>query len=253
MKPTSWPFRVLRFRFPSLLSTLGTRVDMLVLIIGAMVTLYGLALLLQPEAILNGQPGLSPGGLALYQLGMTSGAVWELGWWWTVVPAIYLHGGLVYLVTSVLYVYALGVAVVDIYGHARMFVLFNVAGVSGFLASNVVSGTPSIGPSGAYIGLAVGLLLYGRRSGASAIAGWLWWCCVAFVIFVTLASFALAGLNGWANVGGLVGGWIAALLLYRNDESSENMIIRGLQIAFVIALVVGVSLSFLQVTSSLGE
>jgi rhomboid protease GluP len=224
---------------------------MLLFVIGAMVTLYGLALLLQPEAILRDQRGLSPGGRALYQLGMTGGVSWELGWWWTIVTAIYLHAGLLHLVTNLLYVYALGAAVVEIYGHPRMFVLFNIAGASGFLLSNVAAGAPSVGASGGYAGLAAGLLLYGRRRGTSAIVPWLWWCCVGMAIFTALSSHILPQVNGWALTGGLIGGWVAALLLGPKDIRRESITVLALQLVFSTTLVVGVVLSFLETTSIL--
>ena len=50
-------------------SVIGTRLDQITLIVGATVTLYVLALLLQPEAIMEASGFLSilsPGGRALY-------------------------------------------------------------------------------------------------------------------------------------------------------------------------------------------
>ena len=68
---------------PVLRSVIGSRLDLITLIVGACVTLYALGLLLQPEALLQGQgllSFLSPSGRALFQLGMTGGVAWELGW-----------------------------------------------------------------------------------------------------------------------------------------------------------------------------
>ena len=247
MDPTSW-LSVLRGRFYVFLSTSGIRVNMLSVIIVAMVTLYGLALLLQPDAILR---GLSPGGRVLYQLGMTGGIAWELGWWWTLVTAVYLHGGLFHLVVNLLYVYALGAAVVATYGHARMFVLFNVAGTSGYLLSNVASGAPSIGASGGYAGLAAGLLLYGHRRGRSVIAPWIWWCCLGVVILSVFVTSIIPQSNGWALLGGLIGGWIVALFLSPKDRCQESTLVLALQLVFVATLVLGVALSFWRVSSIL--
>ena len=254
MNPTSRLTRLLPRQAYTLLSAFGTRVDMVALIIGVMVTLYALALLVQPGAIFRQQELLlSPGGRALYQFGMTGGRAWDLGWWWTIVTAIYLNGGLFSIVWNVVYTYAIGRAVADVYGHARMFVLFNVAGASGFLLSNEVSGAPTIGGSGALFGMTAGLLLYGRRRGASVIAPWLWWCCVGMIIFLALSSLVPSelNLNGWSNVGGLMGGWVSALLLCPRDESRESRTVQMLQLVLVAVLVVGVGLSFYNVTGIL--
>ena len=61
---------------PALKQVFGGRLDLITLILGACITLYALALLLQPEAIMQGGgllSILSPGGRALYMLGMTGG------------------------------------------------------------------------------------------------------------------------------------------------------------------------------------
>ena len=31
---------------------------------------------------------------------MTGGIAWELGWWWTLVTATYLHGGLLHICST---------------------------------------------------------------------------------------------------------------------------------------------------------
>ena len=157
---------------PFLRSLVGARLDLIVLIIGACLTLYALALLLQPEAIFSGSGFLtilSPGGRALYQLGMTGGVAWELGWWWTLLTATYLHGGLLHIAFNVMWIRNLGPAAAEVYGPARTFVLFNAAAAAGFLLSNEMSGAPTIGASGAIFGLLAALIVYGRKRGSSVM------------------------------------------------------------------------------------
>ena len=55
---------------------------------------------------------LSPGTRALYQLGMTGGVAWREGWWWTLLTAIYLHGGLLHIFFNLMWMRNLGPAVV---------------------------------------------------------------------------------------------------------------------------------------------
>ncbi|HIA50242.1 MAG TPA: rhomboid family intramembrane serine protease, partial [Acidobacteria bacterium] len=91
---------------PVLQRLVGHKLDLFSLIVATCVSLYAIALLLQPEAItqLRGILSfLSPGQRALYQLGMTGGVAWQLGWWWTLFTAIYLHGGLLHIVFNVMW------------------------------------------------------------------------------------------------------------------------------------------------------
>ena len=119
---------------PGLQRLVGHSLDLFSLIVATCVTLYAIALLLQPEAItqLRGMLSiLSPGGRALYQLGMTGGLAWQLGWWWTLFTAIYLHGSLLHIVFNVMWIRNLGPSVTEVFGPARAFVLFNLGGAFG--------------------------------------------------------------------------------------------------------------------------
>ncbi len=147
---------------PMLQSLIGRRLDLISAIVTTCVALFGVALLLQPEAITNPRglmSLLSPGTRALYQLGMTGGLAWQDGWWWTMFTAIYLHGGLLHIVFNVMWIKNLGPVAIEVYGPARTFVLFTVAGAFGFLLSNSFSPAPSIGASGSIFGLLAALMV----------------------------------------------------------------------------------------------
>ena len=235
---------------PFLRTLLGVRLDLIALIVGAVVTLYALALLLEPEAIMNSSgllSILSPGGRALYQLGMTGGVAWQLGWWWTLLTAIYLHGGLLHIVFNVMWIRNLGPVAADAYGPARTFVLFNVAGAGGFLVSNVMSGAPTIGASGAIFGLLAGLIVYGRKRGASMLTQQLWQWAIILGIF----GFIMPSVNNWAHGGGFAGGWLAAHLMGFSDEHRESTGVLLGSLALIVLTAIGFGLSFFKVTGIL--
>ena len=228
----------------------GAKLDLITLVLGACVTLYALALLLQPEAIL--QPSsllsfLSPGSRALYQLGMTGGVAWQRGWWWTLLTAIYLHGGLLHIFFNVMWIRNLGPLATEVYGPARTFVLFNIAGVSGFFASNVMSGVPTIGASGAIFGLLAALIVYGQKRGSSMMSNQLWQWAVVLFIF----GFLMPGINNWAHGGGFAGGWVTAHLMGFSDEQRESTGVLMASLALLLLTVVGFGLSFMKVTEIL--
>jgi membrane associated rhomboid family serine protease len=235
---------------PGLQKWIGRRLDLVGVIVGACIILYVTALVLQPEAILH--PAgfldiLAPGSRALYQLGMTGGLAWDQRWWWTLLTAIYLHGSLLHIFFNVMWIRNLGPAVVEYWGPARSFIIFNVAGVVGFLVSNFITGHPSIGASGAIFGYLAALIVYGRRVGHSALTAQVWqWAIIIFVM-----GFVMSSVNNWAHAGGFAGGWIASSAMRPLAERREGRAAMVLALLLALLTVAGVVLSFVRVTSIL--
>jgi rhomboid protease GluP len=227
----------------------GQRLDLIAVIVMGCVGLYVASLVLQPEAILqmNGLFSiLSPGQRALYQLGMTGGVAWREGWWWTVLTAIYLHGGLLHIFFNVMWIRSLGPQVTEVFGPARAFVIFSIAGAAGFVLSNVVSGSPSIGASGSIFGLLAALIVYGRKRGGSMMTMQLWqWAAVMFAM-----GFFMGGVNNWAHAGGFAGGWVTAQAM-RFSEKRESRGVQLLALSLLALTAAGVVLSFIKVTGLL--
>ena len=134
---------------------------------------------------------------------MTGGIAWQQGWWWTIFSAIYLHGSLLHIFFNLMWVRQLGPNVTEVYGPARSFIIFTVGGAAGFLASNLLSGAPTIGASGSIFGLLAALIVYGRRRRIAMLSAQLWqWAIIMFVM-----GFMMSGVNNWAHLGGFAGGW----------------------------------------------
>jgi len=242
---------------PRLQRLFGRKLDLNAVITGACVTLYVVALAIQPSAIFHPPGGggglgllfniLSPGTRALYQLGMTGGIAWQQGWWWTIFSAIYLHGGLLHIFFNLMWVRQLGPNVTEVYGPGRAFVIFTVAGATGFLASNLLSGAPTIGASGSIFGLLAALIVYGRRRGISTLSAQLWqWAIVLFVM-----GFFMSGVNNWAHLGGFGGGWLAAMAMRFDDEKRETPMVQVLALVLLAVTAFAVVMSFVNVTKLL--
>ena len=141
----------------------------------------------------------------------------------------------------------LGPAAAEVYGPARTFVLFNVAGASGFLLSNEMSGAPTIGASGAIFGLLAALIVYGRKRGSSVMTQQLWQWAIILGVF----GFIMPSVNNWAHGGGFAGGWIAAHLMGFSDEHRESTRVLLAALALIAVTAVGIGLSFYNVTGIL--
>ena len=235
---------------PALQRIVGRQLDLVGLIVMTCITVYAVALLLQPEAILSGgglMSILSPGNRALYQLGMTGGVAWSLGWWWTLLTASYLHGNLLHIFFNMMWVRNLAPAAADVYGPARTFVLFNVSGVAGFYLSNVMTGAPTVGASAGIFGLLAALIVYGRKRGSSTMSAQLW----QWALILGLFGFIMPSVNNWAHGGGFAGGWVAAHLMGFSDEQRESTGVIVSALTLIAITAVGFGLSFVRVTEIL--
>ncbi len=241
LRPGLWGFG------PALGRLVGT-LDPMAIAVAGCVLLYVVALLIDlPQALrFRGMMGiLSPSPRALMILGMTGGEAWNRGHIWTLLSAIYLHGGLLHIFFNVMWIRDVGPAVAEIYGPARAFALFNIAGAAGFLASNMLSGAPTVGASGAIFGLLAALIVHGRRAGRSLLTSQvLAWAGILFVF-----GFVMPGINNIAHAGGFAGGWIAATAMGAGVRGREAT---GAQLLALVSGILSVAAVILSVASAFG-
>src|SRR5829696_4612981 len=159
---------------------------------------------------------LGPGSRSLFLFG-ASGAIPVVVYdrWWTILSAGWLHGGALHIIFNIMWVRNLGPAVGDLYGAARMIIIYTIAGASGFLLSSLagayipplpfLSGAQfTVGASAPIFGLLGALVYYGRRGGSSMVRS------EAMSYAVTLFVFGLimpgGGVDNFAHAGGFGGG-----------------------------------------------
>jgi rhomboid protease GluP len=152
---------------------------------------------------------------------MTGSYAWARGRWWTLITAIYLHGGLLHLLFNLLWIHQLTPAVEETFGRARLVLIFTASGVAGYALSNLVGVGFSVGASGAVFGLLGALVYYGRARGG-------WFGVAVFrqygqwAILLLVLGFFMPGVNNLAHLGGLGGGYLAALALGYGERASER-------------------------------
>ena len=109
----------------------------------------------------------APSNRALWAFGAAGAIPWQAGHWWTLLTAIYLHGGLLHILFNVLWIRQLGPEVEELYGPARLVVIFTVSGVAGFVASNAFGVPFTIGASGSIFGLLGAMVAFGQKRGGA--------------------------------------------------------------------------------------
>jgi len=232
------------------LRSLGQDMGFVPLVMGATIILYALSLLLS-----RGQMQmmtLSPDGRILFLLG-SSGAVpvFEAGRWWTLLTAGWLHGGVLHIFFNVLWIRQLGPAVAELYGPARMIIIYTLSSVAGFALSSIAGeflwwmpvyflrgAQYTVGASAAIFGLLGAAVYYGRRTGSSHASR----IGLQYALIMGIFGLIFPGVDNYAHAGGFAGGYLTSMLLDPlKPERVDHMIGAALcLIATLIAVVASV-------------
>lgn len=194
-------------------------------IISLNVGMYILSILMSPASVgFSGNPlrFLSPGSNSLLLLGATGTIpIEQLHRWWSLLSANYLHGSILHILFNMIALWQIGPTVIQEYGAYRMFSIFTVSGVGGFLTSYLAGVPFTIGASAAIMGLIGAGLYFGKSRGGAygqvifrQMGGW--------VIGIFIFSFLVPGINNWAHGGGLLCGAAAGFLLGYREKGEES-------------------------------
>lgn len=190
---------------------------------------------------------LSPSVPSLFLFG-ASGAVPVFGYrrWWTVLSAAWLHAGVLHILFNMLWVRDLAPAVARLYGPGRAVILYTVAAITGFALSSGMGALPflprilggagfTVGASAPIFGLIGALLYYGRRGGSAMIGQQAKGLALTMLLF----GFIMPGVDNWAHLGGLAGGYAAAKVLDPLEpERGDHVIAAAVCLLLTLASVV---------------
>ena len=146
--------------------------------------------------------------------------------YYRIITCLFLHFGIEHLLNNMVMLGALGWNLELEIGKVRFFVIYFVSGIAGNILSlfyDLSTENPAVsaGASGAIFGL-MGALLYvvilnrgrlGRLSGRGMLI------MVALSLYF---GFASSGVDNFAHIGGLVSGFILAIILYRKKKTYEG-------------------------------
>lgn len=193
----------------------------------------------------------SPSPIALLNLGASgSFPVFGLGRWWTVLSAGWLHANLIHILFNMMSARDLIPLTAHLYGGARTVIIYVLASVAGFAASSAANvflspflprflagGRLTIGASAAIFGLIGAALYYGRRGGSTALQAHAKQWAVGGLLF----GFFIPGIDNWAHLGGLGGGYLASRWLDPMTPERGNHVLAALVLLALTGVAVVVS------------
>jgi rhomboid protease GluP len=227
--------------FAPVLRGLGNDLGFISIVTGGTIILYVLSLVMSRDGT---SIGLTPSPGALMILG-ASGAVpvFQVGWWWTVLTAGWLHGGVLHIFFNVLWIRQLGPEIANLYGAGRMVIIYTIAGIVGFTLSSVLGlvhipffGAPlPVGASASIFGFLGALVHYGRRTGSTHARQ----MGLQYALFMGIMGFVFSGVDNAAHVGGFTGGYLASLILdpLKKERADHVLIAIGLLALTLVAII----------------
>lgn len=219
---------------PQLQALFRDHLDPVSLTVGACLLFYGLSIIADPRCVHTGVDldfG-APSSGALAMLGMTGRFAIDRGHWWTLLTATFLHGSLLHIAFNMSWVRSLAPRAVEEFGPGRAIIIYVLSGAGCFLLSNLVTGAPTIGASGAVFGLMGALLAFGKRRGGTFGAA-LRREMLIWAGFMFLLGAAMSGVNNTGHLGGFLTGLVLGFVLPYKDRQREA---RGSQLGALVLL-----------------
>jgi len=191
---------------------------------------------------------LIPTGTVQIAWGSNFGPYTTDGEWWRLLPSLFLNFGMLHLLVNLWGLGTFGPLAERLFGKWTYLLIYLSAGLVAGVAS--LAARPDVnlaGPSAAIMGVIGALLavaLRGRRSYPMSILRSIRKPALVFTGIVFAFGFAHKGIDNAANVGGLITGFVAGLLLFRlADEHQQSSFRRALLYAsasvILVALLLG--------------
>jgi rhomboid protease GluP len=246
--------------FAPALRALGGDLGFVPFAIGACAIIFALTLVFSQGQIgMGGFLGfLSPNNLALFTFG-ASGAIpiFQFDRWWTVLSAGWLHGGLMHIFFNMYALRVLAPATSELYGPGRMVIIYVTSSVAGFALSSFAGefiprlnflifsfgGSDfTVGASASIAGLIGAILYYGHRSGSGQAREY----AKTYIIMFVVMGFLMRGIDNYAHLGGVLGGYATGRLLdplkpERVDHIVIALVCLGVSLLSVVASVLHAS------------
>ncbi|MCW6038501.1 rhomboid family intramembrane serine protease [Spirulina subsalsa FACHB-351] len=199
---------------------------------------------------------LAPNTVALVLFGATGAIpVFELGRWWTVLSAAWLHGSLLHIVFNMLWVRDLGAGVGQVYGASRLVVIYTCAAITGAFLSSVAGvylldapalfhgAQLSVGASGAIFGLFGALVSYGQKMRNPNLRR----KALSYAVVLFVFGVIMPNVDNWGHLGGFLGGYILTQLPGFHPEDRWGRWGEGIAIACLLLTLASVIVSVLDI------
>jgi Uncharacterized membrane protein (homolog of Drosophila rhomboid) len=159
------------------------------------------------------------------------------GQYWRFITSAFLHGDIAHIAFNMYALYSIGSLTERIYGHSKYIFIYFTAAVAGSICSFIFSTAPSVGASGAIFGL-LGAILYLTQKKPKILSTSFGINVLVVIGFNLIYGFTNAGIDNFAHMGGLIGGYLAANAIGLRNESrvsSKKNVILAITLVLLIS------------------
>lgn len=148
------------------------------------------------------------------------------GQYWRFLSAMFMHFGILHLTNNMVMLGASGTIVEKALGHFKFFITYIFAGLCGSMLSFVLmlnnqDFAVSAGASGAIFGL-VGALVWVVIRNKGSYEGISRQGMIFMVVIMLYYGVSSAGVDNWDHLGGLIGGFLISIVLYRKKVYNDS-------------------------------
>ena len=135
--------------------------------------------------------------------------------WWRLFTAQFLHIGVMHLVSNAVIIYYMGQYIEPIMGHTRFLVTYLLAGMGGNLMSLALSFDRglSAGASTALFGLFGAMTAIGLRNIHNPMISYLGRQAFVLALINLALDIFVPGIDIWGHIGGLIVGFLLAIIM----------------------------------------
>lgn len=153
---------------------------------------------------------------------------------WRLFTSMFLHVGILHLIVNMYALNVIGRELEGIMGKLKFTLIYLGSGIIGSLFSVVLNNSISAGASGAIFGL-MGSLLYFGYHYRLYLGSVLKTQIIPVIVLNLLIGFLSAGIDNFAHIGGLIGGYLLTMALGIPGKSNKKDQING---SIVLALLI---------------
>lgn len=157
---------------------------------------------------------------------------------WRLLTSVFLHIGIAHLIVNMYSLFIIGRQLEGFLGKIKYLIVFLISGITGSLLSVVMHESISAGASGAIFGL-LGSLLYFGYHYRLYLGTVLKTQIIPIILFNLLISFMFPGIDAYAHIGGLVGGYLATMAIGVPGKANKMDRINGTIVLILLFVFLG--------------
>lgn len=158
------------------------------------------------------------------------------GEFYRLIFSTFLHGSIIHLLVNMYSLWIIGKEVETYFGKIKFIVIYLLSAFMGGLFSIIfIKNGISIGASGAIFGLLGSLLYFGyhyRLYLSNALTKQI----IPIIVINLVLGFSLSGIDNAAHIGGLIGGYLATMMVGLKYKSNKTEIINGTVVYILLTI-----------------